>query len=121
VLAPDELQTNSDRRALKQILINLTNNAIKFTDQGAVGLELSRLEDERGWVTRFNVTDTGRGIEAHDQERLFAEFEQVGTRSYEGSGLGLHICRALAGLIGATISFQSEYGKGSVFTLDVPN
>jgi signal transduction histidine kinase len=124
VVAPaDPLQVHSDRRALSQILINLTNNAIKFTDQGTVHLEVSQHHDGGPLVTRFAVSDTGCGIKASDQERLFAAFEQIGSstaRPYEGTGLGLYICRTLAALIGASITFESEFGEGSIFTLELP-
>jgi PAS domain S-box-containing protein len=116
------LELRSDRRALSQILINLANNAIKFTDSGRVELELSRRHEEGAPVTRFGVTDTGRGIRPEDRERLFAAFEQVGdpdTRPYEGTGLGLHICQTLAPLIGGAITFESEVGAGSTFCLEI--
>ena len=74
-------------------------------------------------MTRFAVSDTGCGIKAEDQQRLFAAFEQIGSaaaRPYEGTGLGLYICRTLATLIGASITFESEFGKGSTFTLELP-
>jgi two-component system, sensor histidine kinase and response regulator len=122
VVAEGGLHASCDRRALRQILINLANNAIKFTDQARVVLELDRREDEEGSVTRFSVVDTGRGIGPDDQERLFDAFEQIGgagARPYEGTGLGLFICQTLAGLIGAAISFESEFGTGSTFTLEL--
>jgi two-component system, sensor histidine kinase and response regulator len=122
VLAEDRLEVNCSRRALEQILINLAGNAIKFTDEGEVRLGLSRREDEDGSVTRFTVIDTGCGIKASDQERLFAAFEQIGgegAHPYEGTGLGLYICQTLAALMGASIAFESESGKGSTFTLEV--
>jgi signal transduction histidine kinase len=106
-------------RALTQILINLTNNAIKFTDEGAVRMEFRRDGD----VTAFNVVDTGRGIGAEDQGKLFAAFEQIRDSSahpYEGTGLGLYICQTLASAIGARITLESEIGAGSTFTLHVP-
>jgi PAS domain S-box-containing protein len=112
----------SDRRALKQILINLTNNAIKFTDEGAVVLRLSH-PDGDGAVTRLDVVDSGRGIKADDQERVFAAFEQIGASTaspLEGTGLGLYICQTLSTLIGADITFTSEFGRGTTFTLDLP-
>jgi protein-histidine pros-kinase len=117
------VQVHSDRRSLSQILINLTNNAIKFTDEGGVRLGLSRDDDNGTSVIRFSVIDTGKGIQAQDQERMFAAFEQIGGPAsvpYEGTGLGLHICRTLATQIGASIDFDSEYGEGSTFTLGVP-
>jgi PAS domain S-box-containing protein len=118
----ERLELHSDRRALSQILINLANNAIKFTDEGRVQLGLTREEDSDGSVTCFAVSDTGHGIRAEDQERLFAAFEQiggVGTHPYEGTGLGLYICRTLAPLIDGAITFESEIGTGSTFALKV--
>jgi PAS domain S-box-containing protein len=118
----DRLELCSDRRALSQILINLANNAIKFTDEGSVRLGLSRRRDDVGLVTRFSVTDTGRGIRVEDQERLFAAFEQIGgpdARPYEGTGLGLYICQTLAPLIGGAITFESEVDAGSTFALEI--
>ena len=123
VRALEAFEVQCDRRALTQILINLTNNAIKFTEQGGVRLELSRREVRDGHMTRFSVIDTGCGIRPGDQERLFAAFEQVegGTdRPNEGSGLGLYICQTIATALGAAITFESEYGKGSLFTLELP-
>jgi PAS domain S-box-containing protein len=122
VLASGGVEVECDRRALSQILINLTSNAIKFTDQGHVRLTLTCLSDGAGGVTRFSVLDTGRGIKSSDQERLFAAFEQVGepgATPFQGTGLGLYICQTLANLLGAEIGFASELGHGSVFTLDV--
>jgi signal transduction histidine kinase len=122
VIGSRGLEVHSDRRALRQILINLTNNAIKFTDSGWIRMELSRLDDEDGGVTRFAVIDTGCGIRPDDQARLFAAFEQIegsGARLYEGTGLGLYICQTLATLMDATITFESEPGKGSTFVLEL--
>lgn len=82
---------------------------------------LSRELDGDARVTRFSVADTGRGIRAEDQERLFAAFEHVdgdGARS-EGTGLGLYIYRTLAPMIGGSITFESELGVGSSFALSV--
>jgi protein-histidine pros-kinase len=116
---PIELAT--DRRALSQILINLTNNAIKFTDHGSVRVELAPgAADTSG--ARFTIVDTGCGIHEDDQKSLFAAFEQVdssGNHPYGGTGLGLYICQTLAALIGGAITFESKYGEGSSFTLEV--
>ena len=112
----------SDRRALRQILINLTNNAIKFTDSGSVRLVLTHEARDGTQVTRVAVIDTGHGIRDEDQERLFAAFEQIGgatAQPYEGTGLGLYICQTLAPLLGAKITFESEFGSGTTFTLEV--
>jgi len=119
---PGPVELICDRRALSQILINLTNNAIKFTDNGSVRLELSRRLDGNQAVTRFAVIDTGRGIAPDDHERLFAAFEQIknpDTPRREGTGLGLHISQALASEIGGDIIFQSAPGEGSTFALDI--
>jgi protein-histidine pros-kinase len=113
---------DTDRRALSQILINLANNAIKFTDEGSVRVELSS-QDNGSPVTRFSVIDTGMGIEAADREKLFAAFQQVASsatrRAHEGTGLGLYISQRLAQLIRGEIDVESEYGKGTTFVLEL--
>jgi PAS domain S-box-containing protein len=111
----------TDRRALTQILINLTNNAIKFTESGGVSLGLE-VDAATGRV-HMRVTDTGIGISADDQARLFRAFEQVGearSRAFEGTGLGLYISQKLAEVLGGTISLASELGEGSTFTISFP-
>ena len=123
IVPKDAAKASTDRRALNQILINLTNNAIKFTDTGGVRLEVHEgLAGGRATV-RFDVIDTGIGIKQADQAKLFKAFEQVkrsGTAPREGTGLGLYICQRLAGFLGGAIEFTSELGKGSVFTFTVP-
>jgi signal transduction histidine kinase len=113
---------DTDRRALSQILINLASNAIKFTDEGSVRVELSR-QDNGGPAARFSVIDTGIGIEPADREKLFAAFQQVASsatrRAHEGTGLGLYISQRLAQLIRGEIALESEYGKGSAFVLEL--
>ena len=116
----NNLVVSTDRRALNQILINLINNAIKFTEKGFIRLELRRIGDRGQPAIEFSVTDSGPGIRKEDQERLFQAFEQLhsGTRGrLEGSGLGLHLSKRLATLLGAELVFRSEYGCGSRFTL----
>lgn len=111
---------NTDRRYLNQILINLANNAIKFTEEGSVRMELVQRSEGESVETEFAVVDTGVGIKPEDQTRLFQAFTQVdasSTRRYEGTGLGLHLCQKLADLIGGRIRFESVYGKGSRFAL----
>jgi PAS domain S-box-containing protein len=121
---PDQdLVLRTDRRALSQIIINLANNAIKFTETGEVRLELKQhIQDGQLWV-EISVIDTGAGIREEDQARLFQAFEQLEAtgshRRADGSGLGLHLSRKLAGLLGGRLTFQSEYGRGSTFTLTV--
>jgi signal transduction histidine kinase len=124
VIAPNDPVTASiDRRALSQILINLSNNAIKFTDTGEVCLEVKEGSLDGRATVRFDVTDTGIGIKQEDQAKLFSAFEQLkkfGTAPREGTGLGLYICQRLSGLLGGSIEFTSEVGKGSTFSFIVP-
>ena len=113
---------NTDRRALSQILLNLTGNAIKFTEEGEVRIVLNRESaDGKPW-TQLTVQDTGIGIRPDDQSKLFQAFTQVDrVRRYkEGSGLGLYLSHKLAEALGGQITFKSECGKGSTFTLFLP-
>lgn len=117
----DDVVVRSDRRALSQILINLTNNAIKFTDSGMVRLELrDSVADAR--VIELRVTDTGIGISREDQDKLFRAFTPLtsATGRFDGTGLGLHLSQKLAELLGGSITFTSEIGKGSTFILLLP-
>src|SRR5690242_10350735 len=122
-VADRDLTIRTDRRSFTQILINLTNNAIKFTDKGSVRIELQGRNDNGNSMAEITVADTGIGIRTEDQARLFQAFMQVdssSTRPYEGTGLGLHVSQKLASMIGGHVSFKSEYGKGSRFTISVP-
>ena len=113
----------TDRRALSQILLNLGNNALKYTERGSVRIDVTALPHNGQTAIAFNVSDTGIGIKPEDQERLFNAFEQLdrsSTRKYEGTGLGLHLCRNLAHLLGGELTVTSEYGKGSTFTFMLP-
>jgi PAS domain S-box-containing protein len=112
-----------DPHRLRQILINLIGNALKFTERGSITL---RVEPDpggaAGWL-RFNVVDTGIGIAADKTEMIFDCFTQADsstTRKYGGTGLGLAISRGLAGLMGGRIGCTSEVGKGSTFFLTAP-
>ncbi|WP_310734602.1 PAS domain-containing sensor histidine kinase [Azohydromonas caseinilytica] len=107
-----------DRRALRQILINLINNAIKFTERGSVSLGLVNGSGE----VRIEVCDTGVGISEADQGKLFGAFTQVGDprRRPEGTGMGLHLSARLAELLGARIEVKSRLGEGSCFSLHFP-
>jgi PAS domain S-box-containing protein len=119
-VSPTDLSVLADRRALSQILLNLTNNAIKFTQQGGVSLQVRRRSEAGRMWTEFSVSDTGAGIRAEDQARLFQPFTQVDAsprKGHEGSGLGLHLSRKLAGLLGGEITLYSESGVGSTFML----
>jgi signal transduction histidine kinase len=116
---PVVLQT--DRRALAQIMINLANNAIKFTEKGHVKLTLAqRSDEEQALITEFSVADSGSGIKEEDQAKLFQAFSQLdntSTRHVEGAGLGLYLSQNLANLLGGSLFFSSDFGKGSTFTL----
>jgi two-component system sensor histidine kinase/response regulator len=119
-LPPEPVVIDSDKRALTQIIINLVNNAIKFTDSGAVKVALGQRLEEGQLVTEFSVTDTGAGIRAEDQSKLFQAFSQLdstSTRHAEGAGLGLYLCQNLANLLGGKLFFHSEFGAGSTFIL----
>ena len=117
------LALNGDALRLAQVLINLCGNAIKFTDQGEVRLEVACLAEAADSVTlRFSVTDTGIGIAPRDQARVFQAFEQADsstTRAHGGSGLGLAISQRLVGLMGSTICVDSRAGAGSTFHFDL--
>jgi PAS domain S-box-containing protein len=112
----------ADRRALQQIVLNLASNAVKFTAQGKVRLELRMLSGEgnAGGQVEIAVVDSGIGIAAEDQARLFEPFTQVGDRLQrptEGTGLGLHVSRKLAELMQGAIGVTSQPGQGSRFSL----
>ena len=107
-----------DVKPLRQVLINLLGNAVKFTDRGEVSLALRRVAGGADWVhLRFEVSDTGIGIAPADLARAFQPFEQVGDpqRQAQGTGLGLAISRQLVGLMGGEIEVRSQPGQGSVF------
>ena len=111
---------DADRRALNQILINLVNNAIKFTDKGSVSVALGQRELDGTLVTEISVADTGVGIKQENRDKLFKAFKQLdatSTRRYEGTGLGLYLSQKLTDLLGGSLSFVSDYGRGSTFTL----
>ena len=110
-----------DARRLRQVLLNLADNAVKFTASGGVGIRVER--SETAGQVRFAVADTGIGIPPEVQARLFGRFAQGGpetARRYGGSGLGLMICKRLVGLMGGRIVLASTPGKGSTFSFDIP-
>lgn len=112
-----------DDMRLCQIIINLGNNAIKFTESGSVTILVDYEPKGEDIVLHVSVKDTGIGIRSEDQKKLFSAFQQVdGKRNHklEGTGLGLSICKAFVQLMGGSISVASEYGKGSEFYFQVP-
>jgi protein-histidine pros-kinase len=116
-LPPPQLSMPLDARVLRQVVINLVNNAIKFTREGEVRITC---ECDAGGSVSIHVEDTGIGIREEDQHRLFEAFARIdatGAQRQEGTGLGLHLSRKLAHLLGGRITFRSEFGKGSRFTL----
>lgn len=113
----------TDRRALLQIVTNLLGNAIKFTAQGQVQVRLEHGATPEHPCLAISVEDTGPGIALSDQSRLFEAFSRVNAadrRKLEGTGLGLHLSRKLAQQLGGDIRLHSELGKGSTFTLELP-
>jgi len=112
-----------DPMRIEQVLVNLVNNAIKFTDQGEVIVNISlKSEDEGKAELLFAVSDTGIGLKDDQKANLFKAFTQADvsiTRKYGGTGLGLAICKRLTNLMGGTIWVESEYGSGSTFFFTV--
>jgi signal transduction histidine kinase/DNA-binding NarL/FixJ family response regulator len=119
------LRVRTDARRLRQVLQNLLDNAVKYTDAGGVSLTAERdplapaSVDDGTLTLLFTVTDTGRGIADADRERLFAPFEQY-HHAQAGSGLGLAICRELAGVLSGELQLDSTPGRGSRFCLRLP-
>ena len=121
-ISPDAPQyVRTDASYLRQIMINLLSNAIKYTERGAVTLHLTAapLRNEECLLT-LDVEDTGRGIAAEDQARIFEAFVRVGDPAQKGAGLGLAITRQLVELIGGTVGVESTPGKGSRFRVEMP-
>jgi protein-histidine pros-kinase len=121
-LPEKEIPVNTERRMLSQILINLANNAIKFTEVGMVSIRLWQESLNGKLVTSIQITDTGCGIKEEDQAKLFNAFTQIDsstTRRFEGTGLGLHLSQELAKLIQGRIYLHSKFGAGSQFTLEI--
>jgi signal transduction histidine kinase len=111
----------TDRQKVKQIVLNLLSNALKFTHHG--GVTIGARADKRERTVQLSVTDTGIGIAPADQDKIFEDFRQLDnspTRAYGGTGLGLSICRRLAQMLDGRISVQSQMGKGSTFLLTLP-
>ena len=116
---------HGDELRVKQIMNNILSNAIKYTEEGSIELgfhcERDETDDSKVWLT-IKVSDTGRGIRREDMVKLFRDYSQLDletTRQMEGTGLGLPITKNLAEMMQGTISVESEYGEGSVFTVKI--
>lgn len=114
---------SADPGRLRQVLLNIVGNAVKFTEAGGVLVEVGIAGDETQRRLRFAVTDTGPGLKRRDIARIFEEFEQgdgAPTRRHGGAGLGLAISRRIAEAMGGTITAEGRPGKGSRFTVQIP-
>lgn len=124
-IAPDlPRKLYGDSNRIKQIMINIANNAVKFTKEGQVVLKVGfECIGEEEILLLISVSDTGIGIKKEDMERLFESFQQVDSkrnRNIEGTGLGLAICKKLLELMNGKIWVESEFGKGSTFSVCIP-
>jgi signal transduction histidine kinase len=110
---------DADERKVKQVLLNLLSNALKFTPEGG---RIDVRADVRDGMAEISVADTGVGIAAEDQQAVFEEFRQVGAsaKRVEGTGLGLALSRKFVELHGGRIWVTSEIGKGSTFAFTIP-
>jgi signal transduction histidine kinase len=114
-------ELHSDRQKVKQVVLNLLSNSLKFTHEGSV--QVSAVYEFATSTVAISVKDTGIGIAPENLEKIFEDFQQVDsspTRVYGGTGLGLSICRRLASMIGGRVTVQSAIGQGSTFTLHLP-
>lgn len=115
---PPTLMVESDERRTKQILVNFISNAVKFTDRGEIGIKIVKKDK----TVEISVRDSGIGIRKEDMNKLFNSFSRIPIkdRTIEGTGLGLYLSKKIADLLGGDIKAESEFGKGSVFTLTLP-
>ena len=123
-IAPDvPKRITADPGRLRQVLLNLIGNAIKFTDVGGVRLTITRNRTDVSDRIRFSIVDTGPGLRPEDRDRIFEEFEQAdgsSTRKHGGAGLGLAISRRIVTSMGGTLSVDSEPGHGCDFSFEIP-
>ncbi len=112
-----------DEIRIRQILNNLLSNAAKYTEKGSITFSVKGIQEKENFILQFMVTDTGIGIRQEDKERLFESFSRLDmkkNRYIEGTGLGLNITKQLVDNMSGTITVESEYGKGSCFTVRIP-
>ena len=117
---PEGLVICSDKQRVKQIVMNLIANAIKFTDQGYIKIDVKSLNNTN---LEIIVSDSGIGMKKEDIEKLFRPFQQIdmsSTKKHEGTGLGLYLCKKLLNLLHGNISVKSQFGKGSEFKIIIP-
>ncbi|MHB8482693.1 MAG: PAS domain-containing protein [Nitrospiria bacterium] len=118
-IAGDLPAVETDRKKIYQVLLNLVNNAVKFTHRGEIKIECKVHHDQ----LEIQVSDTGIGIKKENMDHLFEAFQQLDggwTRRYQGTGLGLYLCKKLMNLLGGQIRAESEFDKGSRFTVILP-
>ena len=118
-IAPDCDMIVSDERRVRQILINMVNNAVKFTEKGTVKIICLKRDSH----LEVEITDSGIGIKEEDIGKLFEPFQQLDTgvsRKYEGTGLGLSVCKRILEMLGGDIRVKSQFGKGSTFSFTLP-
>lgn len=116
---PKTINLKTDPRTFTQIILNLTNNAVKFTEKGSIKIEVDHKQNE----VIIKVADTGIGIKPEDSGKLFQVFQQIplsAGKFTEGTGLGLHLSQKLANLLNGRIEFESIFGQGSCFSLILP-
>ena len=119
VEGPEELMVRSDIRRVRQVLVNLIGNAVKFTEKGGVTIAVA----ENNGAAVVAVRDCGPGIRPADMGKLFRYFSQITSSDmpkHEGTGLGLYISKKLMNLLGGDIRAESEFGRGSVFSITLP-
>jgi len=115
---PETLVIETDERRTKQVIVNLVGNAVKFTDEGEIEINVTKKDR----MAELSVKDTGVGIREEDMGKLFKAFSQITTsgKTKEGTGLGLYLSKKIANLLGGDIKAESEFGKGSVFIFTLP-
>ena len=117
---PKNIELESDERRLKQVLMNLVSNAVKYTEKGSVNITANVL---KGGKVKIKVTDTGIGVSKEEMRKLFQPFQQIDsslTKEQAGTGLGLYLSKKLITLLGGSIAVKSEHRKGSEFSFVHP-